>query len=53
MKKIRNIPSIGLLGIVILALSNRNINECIDDVHLLKNDIPDTMITCRSHRVIT
>ena len=36
MKKIRTILSIGLLGIVILALSNRNINEYIDDILLLE-----------------
>ena len=36
MKKIRTILSIGLLGIVIFVLSNRNISEYIDDVLLLE-----------------
>lgn len=40
MKKIRTILSIGLLGIVILVLSNRNINECIDDILLLEKRHP-------------
>ena len=36
MKKIRTILSIGLLGIVILVLSNRNSSEYIDDILLLE-----------------
>lgn len=40
MKKIRTILSIGLLGIVILVLSNRNIHECIDDILLLEKRHP-------------
>lgn len=34
MKKIRTILSIGLLGIGILVLSNRNSSEYIDDILL-------------------
>lgn len=37
MKKIRTILSIGLLGIVILVLSNQKISGCIDDALLLEN----------------
>ena len=40
MKKIRTILSIGLLGIVILVLSNRNISEYIDDILLLEKRHP-------------
>lgn len=40
MKKIRTILSIGLLGIVILVLSNRNSGEYIDDILLLEKRHP-------------
>lgn len=40
MKKIRTILSIGLLGIVILVLSNPKISGCIDDVLLLEKRHP-------------
>lgn len=40
MKKIHTILSIGLLGIVILVLSNRNSSEYIDDILLLEKRHP-------------
>lgn len=40
MKKIRTFLGIGLLGIVILVLSNQKIRECIDDVILLEKRHP-------------